>query len=64
MIRLFGVLAVGAGLAGCVVAPPYGYADPGYGYRPGYYAPNTNIGIGVGGGRFGGGVGVGVGRGF
>jgi hypothetical protein len=66
MIRLFGILALGAGLAGCVVAPPYGYGygDPAYGYGPGYYAPRTSIGVGVGGGSFGGGVGVGVGLGF
>lgn len=66
MFRLFGILALGAGLAGCVVAPPYGYGygDPAYGYGPGYYVPSTSIGIGVGGGSFGGGVGVGVGLGF
>ncbi|MGF6440150.1 hypothetical protein [Paraburkholderia youngii] len=64
MIRLFGVLALGAGLAGCVVASPYGYGDPAYGYGPAYYAPSTSVGIGVGGGSFGGGVGVGVGLGF
>ena len=55
------------GLAGCVVAPPYGYGyDPGptyesgpayYGYAPGYYAaPAVNVGIGFG-GYFGGGHG-------
>jgi hypothetical protein len=69
MIRLFGILALGAGLAGCVVAAPYqdgyGYGPvPGYDYGPGYYAPRTNIGVGVGGGSVSGGVGVGVGVGF
>lgn len=50
MIRLFCVMALAAGLAGCVVAPPYGY---GYGYAPapaygyGYYAaPTVDVGIG------------------
>ncbi|RDK02484.1 hypothetical protein [Paraburkholderia lacunae] len=49
MIRLFCIFALAAGLAGCVVAPPYGYgygyepapvyqSAPGYyGYAPGYY---------------------------
>jgi hypothetical protein len=71
MIRLFGILALGAGLAGCVAASPYGYGyepAPPYGYGPGYYddAPRTGIGIGVGGGSVGGSVGggVGVGVGF
>jgi hypothetical protein len=32
MIRLFSIFALAAGLAGCVVAPPYSY---GYGYDPG-----------------------------
>ncbi len=71
MMRLFGILALAAGVAGCVVAQPaYDYGDgygpvPAYGYGPGYYAPRTSIGIGVGGGSFGGGgVGGGVGVGF
>jgi hypothetical protein len=70
MVRLFGILAFGAGLAGCVAASPYGYepapgyeSGPGY-YEPGYYAPRTSFGVGVGGGNLGGGVGVGVGVGF
>jgi hypothetical protein len=62
MIRLLGVLAFVAGIAGCVTAqPPYdGYGGPGY-------PPSTSIGIGIGGGTFGGGGvggGVGVGVGF
>ncbi|ANB75429.1 hypothetical protein [Paraburkholderia phytofirmans] len=67
MIRLFSIFMLAAGLAGCVVAPPYGYGyDPGptyesgpayYGYAPGYYAaPAVNVGIGFG-GYFGGGHG-------
>ncbi|CAB3799635.1 hypothetical protein LMG28138_04692 [Pararobbsia alpina] len=66
MIRIFVILALGAGLAGCVAPQPdgYGYGDPGYRYGPGYYAPRTGIGIGVGGGSIGGGVGAGVGVGF
>jgi hypothetical protein len=68
MVRLFGILALAAGLAGCVAAQPYDYgygneSVPAYGYGPGYYAPGTSIGVGVGGG-VGGGVGVGVGVGF
>ncbi|MBP0590157.1 hypothetical protein J8I87_10585 [Paraburkholderia sp. LEh10] len=63
MMRLFGILALAAGVAGCAVPQPYnGY--PAYGDGPGYYAPGPSIGVGVGGGSFGGGVGVGVGVGF
>jgi hypothetical protein len=60
MKRLVGILALMAGVAGCVTAPMY---DDGYGNDPGY-GPRTGIGIGIGGfggGNFGGGVGVGVG---
>jgi hypothetical protein len=69
MMRLFGMVALAVGVAGCVAAQPYdsGYgsgAVPAYGYSPGYYAPRTSIGVGVGGGSFGGGGGVGVGVGF
>jgi hypothetical protein len=50
MLRLLVTLALGVGLAGCVVAPPYGYAPaPGYGYayEPAYYAaPPVSVGIG------------------
>jgi len=50
MMRLFSILALAAGVAGCVAAPPYGYEPaPAYGDGPGYYAPRTSIGIGVGG---------------
>jgi hypothetical protein len=60
MVKLFGTLALAAGLTGCIVAPPYGYGyepAPAYGYAPGYYgyapgyyaAPTVGIGIGVGG---------------
>jgi len=60
MIRLFVILALAAGLTGCVVAPPYGYGyepAPAYGYAPGYYgyapgyyaAPTVGVGIGFGG---------------
>jgi hypothetical protein len=53
MVRLFVVCALAAGLAGCVVAPPYGYAPApayGYAYAPGYYAaPPVSVGIGIGG---------------
>lgn len=31
MLRLFGILALAAAVAGCVAAPPYGYSDPAYG---------------------------------
>jgi len=49
MIKLFCAIALAAGLGGCVVAQPYGYA-PSYGYAaPAYYAPPVSIGIGVGG---------------
>lgn len=67
MLRLFGLLTLAAGVAGCVAAQPPDYGDPAYGYGPGYYAPRTSIGVGVGGGSFGGGSiggGVGVGVGF
>ena len=40
MVRLFGILALAAGLTGCIIAPPYGYGyqpAPAYGYAPGYY---------------------------
>ncbi len=57
MIRLLCALSLALGLAGCIVAPPYGYAaapEPAYGYAPGYYAaPAVDIGIGVGGGGYG-----------
>lgn len=45
MIRLFGILALVAGVAGCVAAQqPYeGYGGPGY-------PPRISIGIGIGGG--------------
>jgi hypothetical protein len=70
MIRLLSILALAAGLAGCIaVAPPYGSGygyDPGptyqsgpayYGYAPGYYAaPTVDVGIGFG-GYYGGGHG-------
>ena len=54
MIRLLSLLALTAGLSGCIVAPPYAYAPaPAYGYAPGYYAPSyyaaPTIGIGIGG---------------
>lgn len=53
MIKLLVVLGLAAGLSGCVVAPPYGYAPAyGYGYAPGYYAaPSIDLGIGIGGGH-------------
>ncbi|CAG9273173.1 hypothetical protein [Paraburkholderia unamae] len=45
------MVALSAGLTGCIVAPPYAYAPaPAYGYAPGYYAaPAVDIGVGVGG---------------
>ncbi|SIT43833.1 conserved exported hypothetical protein [Paraburkholderia ribeironis] len=52
MIRLLCVVALAAGLSGCIVAPPYGYAPAPayYGYAPGYYvAPSVDVGIGFGG---------------
>jgi len=67
MMRLFSILSLVAGVAGCVAASPYGYEPaPAYGYGPAYYAPRTSIGIGigVGGGSIGGGVGGGLGVGF
>lgn len=49
MVKLLFAMVFALGLAGCVVAPPYGYA-PAYGYAPGYYAaPSVSVGIGVGG---------------
>jgi hypothetical protein len=66
MFRLFSILALVLGIAGCVAAQPPGY---GSGDEPAYYAPRTGLGIGIGGGSFGGGGvsgggGVGVGVGF
>lgn len=58
MTRLFAVLVLISGLAGCVVAPPgygYGYA-PAYGYYPApayYAAPVVGVGVGFGGGWHG-----------
>jgi hypothetical protein len=54
MTRLFAVLAMISGLAGCVVAPynyGYGYA-PAYGYYPApvYYGAPVGVGVGFGGG--------------
>ena len=61
MIRLLSLLALTAGLSGCIVAPPYAYAPaPAYGYAPGYYAPGyyapgyyavpaVSVGVGFGG---------------
>ncbi len=63
MVRLFGILALAAAVAGCASAPPYDSNYPAYG-GPGYYTPGPSVGVGVGGGSFGGGVGVGVGVGF
>ena len=59
MRRLIGVLAMAAGVGGCVAAQPY---DGG----AGYYRPRSTIGVGIGGGSFGGGGfgGVGAGVGF
>jgi hypothetical protein len=63
MIRFFGILALAAGVAGCVAAQPYsGYPADGYG--SGAYPPGPSIGVGVGGSSYGGGVGVGIGVGF
>jgi hypothetical protein len=66
MMRLFSTLALADGLAGCVIASPYGgygyepapayeSGPPGYygGYAPGYYAAPT-IDLGIGFGFFGG----------
>jgi len=56
MLKIIAVLALAAGLTGCVVAPgPYGYAPaPAYGYAPGYVvAPSVSVGVG-GGGYWGG----------
>jgi hypothetical protein len=53
MLRLFVILTMASGLAGCVVASPYGYgygyapAPAYYGYAPAYYAaPSVSIGVG------------------
>jgi hypothetical protein len=61
MIRLLCIFVLAADLAGCIVAPPYGYGygyEPApvyqsgpayYGYAPGYYAaPAVDVGIGFG----------------
>ncbi|WP_166653579.1 hypothetical protein [Paraburkholderia flava] len=51
MIRLLVALASSVTLAGCIVAPPYGYAPAyGYGYypAPAYYAPSVGVDIGIG----------------
>jgi hypothetical protein len=56
MIRLFAALALTVGLAGCVVAPPYGYGyAPAYGYyaAPGYYYGAPSVAVGFGGGWHG-----------
>jgi hypothetical protein len=48
MLRLSVMLIMAGGLAGCVVAPPYGYAPAPayYGYAPAYYAaPSVSIGV-------------------
>ncbi|AKJ66983.1 hypothetical protein PATSB16_05450 [Pandoraea thiooxydans] len=58
MIKLLTALALTALLAGCVVAPPYGYYAPGpaYGYGYNYYdnyyygPPTVTFGVGFGGG--------------
>jgi len=53
VVRLLAVLIVVDGLAGCVVAPPYGYA-PGYYPAPAYYAaPTVGVGFRYGGGWHG-----------
>lgn len=39
MMRLLGVLALAAGISGCVAAQPN---DSGYGNEPGAYAPRTD----------------------
>ncbi|ACC72796.1 hypothetical protein PPMP20_33845 [Paraburkholderia phymatum] len=48
LLTLAAVALVTIGLAGCVVAPPYGYGyAPAYGYAPGYYAgPSVSVGVG------------------
>lgn len=49
MLKLLVTLALGVGLTGCIVAPPYGYAPApayGYGYAPAYYAPTVAVGVG------------------
>lgn len=48
MLKLLVTVALGFGLSGCIVAPPYGYAPaPAYGYAPAYYAaPSVAVGFG------------------
>lgn len=54
MYKVLISFALIAGLSGCYVAPPYGYAPaPAYGYAPAYYgyapahyAPAVSVGIG------------------
>ncbi|HDR9125234.1 hypothetical protein [Burkholderia vietnamiensis] len=58
MYKVLISFALIAGLSGCYVAPPYGYAPAPaygyapayYGYAPAYYAPAVSVGIG---GHFG-----------
>jgi hypothetical protein len=46
VIRLLVVVALAvAGLAGCVVAPPYGYPAYGYYPAPAYYAAPVGVGV-------------------
>ncbi|ABO56622.1 hypothetical protein QZM46_02565 [Burkholderia vietnamiensis] len=54
MYKVLISFALIAGLSGCYVAPPYGYAPAPaygyapayYGYAPAYYAPAVSVGIG------------------
>ncbi|AOJ78872.1 hypothetical protein [Burkholderia ubonensis] len=56
MYKVLISFALIAGLSGCYVAPPYGYAPAPaygyapapayYGYAPAYYAPPVSVGIG------------------
>ncbi|GBH24056.1 hypothetical protein [Burkholderia vietnamiensis] len=54
MYKVLISFALIAGLSGCYVAPPYGYAPAPaygyapayYGYAPAYYAPAVRVGIG------------------
>ncbi|ABI90339.1 putative membrane protein [Burkholderia ambifaria AMMD] len=48
MYKILITFALIAGLSGCYVAPPYGYAPAPvyYGYAPAYYAPPVSVGIG------------------
>ncbi|HDR9200139.1 TPA: hypothetical protein QDB48_001434 [Burkholderia vietnamiensis] len=54
MYKVLISFALIAGLSGCYVAPPYGfapapaygYAPAYYGYAPAYYAPAVSVGIG------------------